>query len=153
MLHWNDDSFIHLENARRISCLTHHTSRAVLQQNTVVFHLLSSSSPFSDSSGWSPITNLPRGFSRFSSTSLEQRDKWKKGAVCSSLLLPIYIYFPSAGCSQISKGALLDILNPVQLQSVITFKQLSSNKSLIKSHQINSKRSFLLPYASEHSTY
>lgn len=54
--------------------------------------------------------------------------------VCSSLLLPIYIYFPNIDPSQISKGALLDILNPVQLQNAITFKQLSSDKSLINSH-------------------
>lgn len=63
----------------------------------------------------------------------------KRPVVCSSLLLPIYIFFPNIDHSQISEGALLDILNPVQLQSAITFKQLSSDKSLINSHQINSQ--------------
>lgn len=63
----------------------------------------------------------------------------KGPVVCSSLLLPIYIFFPNIDHSQISEGALLDILNPVQLQSAITFKQLSSDKSLINSHQINSQ--------------
>lgn len=101
---------------------------------------------------WSPIHQEVFVILGFFLQSLQQRQV-KKAAVYSSLSFPIYIYFSNIDHSQISKDAVLDILNPVQLQSLTTFKQLSSNSSSINSHQINSKQSFLLPYASEHSTH
>lgn len=153
MLHWNYDGFINLENGRGKSCLIRHTSRTYYYSKTLLFFTSSLPLLHFQTLQFGPLSPICQEvFAIFFSTKFTTKRQAKKSCSLFKLAPTIYIYFPNIDHSQISKGALLDILNPVQLHSLITFKQLSSNKFLINSHQINSKRSFLLPYASQHST-